>query len=58
MEGRVTILGHEQNLPKGRKRLYKPTSTAQDEGSFRRTIAERIIRRVLEEIASNPQTGG
>jgi len=42
----------------GRKRLYRPSEKAQDEGSFRRTIAERIIRKVLEEMAANPRRGG
>jgi len=39
----------------GHKKLYRPSPEARDEGSFRRIIAERIIRRVLEEIATNPK---
>jgi len=39
----------------GHKRLYRPSEKAQDEESFRRTMAERIMRKVLEEMAVNPR---
>jgi DNA-binding PadR family transcriptional regulator len=38
----------------GHKRLYRPSPTAQDEEGFRRSMAERIIRKAREELASNP----
>ena len=37
----------------GHKRLYRSSPSASDEEGFRRNIAERIIRKVREEIASN-----
>jgi len=34
----------------GHKRLYRSSEKAQDEEEFRRAIAERIMRKVLEEM--------
>jgi len=49
---REGFLEHREVTDKGgHKRLYRPSPTAPDEGSFRRALAERIMRKVLEEIA-------
>ncbi|MBW1932318.1 MAG: BlaI/MecI/CopY family transcriptional regulator [Deltaproteobacteria bacterium] len=42
----------------GHKGLYRPSERAADEEGFRRTMAERIMRKVLEEMAVNPRRGG
>ncbi len=42
----------------GHKRIYRPSEKTQDEEELKGMMAERIMRKVLGEMAANPRRGG
>lgn len=50
-EGFLTY--RETTTKGGWKRLYRPSPTAPDEEGFKRSMAERILRKVRRELAGN-----
>ena len=48
--------GHEQNLPKGHKRIYRPSPATPDEESFKRALSQRILEKVRTELEESTVT--